>query len=75
MTKGIYFVAEISANHLGSLERAHNLVKQASEAGASAIKLQTYKPETMTLPLNRFAISKDHQLWGESLYSSFMKRQ
>ena len=64
MKKGIYYVAEISANHLGSLDRAHKLVELASEAGASAVKLQTYKPETMTLPLEKFSISKDHQLWG-----------
>jgi len=60
----VYFVAEISANHLGSLARAHSLIQLASEAGASAIKLQTYKPETMTLPLSEFAISKNHDLWG-----------
>jgi len=64
MSRGIYFIAEISANHLGSLTRAHKLVELASKAGASAIKLQTYKPETMTLPLPRFSISEDHQLWG-----------
>ena len=64
MRPPIYYVAEISANHLGSLDRAHKLVELASEAGASAIKLQTYKPETMTLPLEKFSISKNHQLWG-----------
>jgi N-acetylneuraminate synthase len=36
----------------------------ASKAGADAIKLQTYKPETMTLDLEEFSISSDHQLWG-----------
>ncbi|NBP66348.1 MAG: pseudaminic acid synthase [Bacteroidetes bacterium] len=60
----IFYVAEISANHLGSLDRAHNLIDLAASAGASAIKLQTYKPETMTLPLKEFAISKHHELWG-----------
>jgi len=72
MRRDIYFIAEISANHLGSLERAHKLVELASEAGASAIKLQTYKPDTMTLPLQRFSISKNHQLWGGiSLYKLY----
>lgn len=60
----IFYVAEISANHLGNLDRAHKLIDLAASAGASAIKLQTYKPETMTLPLNEFAISKHHELWG-----------
>lgn len=64
MKRDIYYVAEISANHLGSLDRAHKLVELAAKAGASAVKLQTYKPETMTLPLEKFAISKNHQLWG-----------
>ena len=64
MKREIYYVAEISANHLGSLDRAHQLVELASKAGASAVKLQTYKPDTMTLPLEKFSISKDHQLWG-----------
>lgn len=64
MSNHVYFVAEISANHLGSLDRAHKLIKLASESGASAVKLQTYKPETMTLPLQEFAISTTHELWG-----------
>lgn len=72
MRRDIYFIAEISANHLGSLERAHKLVELASEAGVSAIKLQTYKPDTMTLPCQSFSISKDHRLWGGiSLYKLY----
>jgi N-acetylneuraminate synthase len=58
------FVAEISANHLGSLFRAHELIEAASEAGADFVKLQTYKPETMTLDLPSFSVSKGHKLWG-----------
>jgi N-acetylneuraminate synthase len=64
MAKKPFFVAEISANHRGSLETAHDLLGLASKAGADAIKLQTYKPETMTLDLEEFSISSDHQLWG-----------
>jgi N-acetylneuraminate synthase len=60
----VLFVAEISANHLGSLERAKELVRQASKAGAGAVKFQTYTPETMTLDIDKFSVSKDHQLWG-----------
>ena len=58
------FIAEISANHLSSLARAHELIESASEAGANAVKLQTYKPESMTLDLERFSVSQDHNLWG-----------
>jgi pseudaminic acid synthase len=59
-------IAEISGNHLGSLERCLELIEAAKLAGASAVKIQTYKPETMTLPLRTpdFLISKDHELWG-----------
>jgi len=57
-------VAEISANHLGSLSRAHLLVEAASRAGANSVKLQTYKAETMTLNLPKFRVSNDHNLWG-----------
>jgi pseudaminic acid synthase len=60
----VLYVAEISANHLGSLARAHQLVGLAGEAGADAIKLQTYKPETMTLARKEFSVSIEHQLWG-----------
>lgn len=58
------FIAEISANHLGSLSRAHKLIELASECGADAVKLQTYKPETMTLDKSKFSVSRDHRLWG-----------
>ena len=58
------FIAEISANHLSSLARAHELIASASKAGANAVKLQTYKPESMTLDLERFSVSQDHNLWG-----------
>ncbi len=57
-------MAEISANHLGSLSRAHLLVEAASRAGANSVKLQTYKAETMTLNLSKFHVSNDHDLWG-----------
>lgn len=58
------FVAEISANHLGSLDRAHKLIEVASEVGADLVKLQTYTPENMTLDLSTFSVSENHSLWG-----------
>jgi N-acetylneuraminate synthase len=60
------FIAEISANHLGDLNRARQLVHAAIEAGASAIKFQTYTAETMTLNIDieEFRISSEHPLWG-----------
>ena len=49
----IFFIAELSANHNGSLERAKKLIKCAKVNGASAIKLQTYTAETMTFNSNK----------------------
>jgi N-acetylneuraminate synthase len=58
------FIAEVSANHLGSLGRALKIIESAATAGASAVKFQTYTASTMTLDLEKFAVSNDHPLWG-----------
>ena len=42
-------VAELSGNHGGDLDKAIELIDRAAESGADAIKLQTYKPETITV--------------------------
>lgn len=66
------FIAEISANHLGSLDRAKDLVRAAAEAGATYVKFQTYTADTMTLNHKDFAVSDDHELWGgRTLYSLY----
>lgn len=44
-----YVVAEMSANHLGAFERAVRIVEEAARAGADAVKLQTYRPESLTI--------------------------
>jgi pseudaminic acid synthase len=72
--KNPFFVAEISANHLGSLSRARKLVHAAIESGADAVKLQTYTAETMTLNIDSegFKISQGHALWaGRKLYDLY----
>jgi N-acetylneuraminate synthase len=69
-----YIVAEMSGNHNGSLDRALALVDAAADAGADAIKIQTYTADTMTVDVKhpRFQISKGHELWsGEYLYQLY----
>jgi N-acetylneuraminate synthase len=71
-------IAELSGNHNQSLERALALVDAAARAGAHAIKLQTYTPDTMTLDLSveEFLISDSHSLWkGRSLYELYQEAQ
>jgi N-acetylneuraminate synthase len=68
----VLYIAEISANHQGSLDLAHNLIDAAASAGADAVKFQTYTPDTMTLNLQKFSVSEGHDLWGgRTLYSLY----
>lgn len=72
-----YVVAELSANHRGSLARAIETVQAAARAGADAIKLQTYRPETMTLDLDRgpFVLAGDSPWAGRRLYDLYAEAQ
>jgi N-acetylneuraminate synthase len=70
----VLFIAEVSANHLGSLDRAHQLVDAAADAGATAVKFQTYTADTMTLDLPEFSVASGHELWGgRRLYSLYQE--
>lgn len=71
-----FIIAEMSGNHNQSLERAIQLVELAADAGADAVKLQTYTADTMTLNIekNEFVIQNEGNLWrGESLYNLYQK--
>ena len=48
-----YIVAEMSCNHIGKIEIIKDLIRAAAGAGANAVKLQTFKPNTMTIDCDR----------------------
>ena len=71
-----FIVAEISANHNNSLNRTLKLIDAAKNAGADAIKIQTYKPDTITLKSKKkdFLINNKKSLWfGKYLYELYSK--
>ncbi|MEM9917139.1 MAG: pseudaminic acid synthase [Bacteroidota bacterium] len=71
-----FIIAEMSGNHNQSLDRALAIVDAAAEAGAHAIKLQTYTADTMTIRAKHglFHIEDDSSLWnGNSLYELYQK--
>ncbi|MER6513047.1 pseudaminic acid synthase [Nonomuraea sp. NPDC001636] len=66
-----FVIAEMSGNHNGSLERALAIVDAAAAGGAHALKLQTYRPDTITVDADgpAFRLNDGHALWGgENLY-------
>lgn len=69
----VYIIAELSANHNQDFEQAVQLIKSAKEAGADAIKLQTYTPDTITIDCNNeyFRISKGTIWEGRNLYDLY----
>jgi len=71
----IYIVAEMSANHNQDYERAEAIIYSAKEAGADAVKLQTYTPDTMTIDSDRleFRVSGGTPWDGETLYNLYKR--
>lgn len=67
-----YIIAELSANHNGKLETALKLIDEAAQAGADAVKLQTYRPDTITLDCDRGEFKIKGGLWdGRTLYELY----
>ena len=67
-----YIIAELSANHGGSIERAKNSIFEASKSGADAVKIQTYTPDTMTISSNKADFLIKDGIWsGNNLYDLY----
>lgn len=67
-----YIIAELSANHNGKLETALKIIEEAAKAGADAVKLQTYRPDTITLDSDADEFKIKGGLWdGRTLYELY----
>ncbi len=71
-----FLVAELSGNHGGSIKKALKLIKLAKDAGADAVKIQTYTPEDITLNVNKndFIIKNKFSPWNKkNLFKLYQK--
>lgn len=73
--QGVYLIAEMSANHLQDKNRAKEIIKVAKESGADAVKLQTYRPDTLTLNCRReeFLATPGSPWEGRNLYELYQE--
>lgn len=70
-----FIIAEMSANHLKDKNRAVEIIREAKQVGADAIKLQTYTPDTITIDSENecFQINKDGLWDGKTLYELYQE--
>ena len=63
-----YIIAEVSCNHMGDFETAKALIKAGFDAGADAVKLQTYEADTITMDGPQEHFKMHHPLWHDMTY-------
>lgn len=69
-----YIIAEMSANHAGSIENAKKIIHAAKDAGADCIKIQTYTADTLTIDCDKPYFQVGAGTWdGENLYHLYEK--
>ena len=69
-----YIIAEMSGNHNMEFERAKKIIDAAAEAGADAIKIQTYTPDTITIDCSDDIFKTQSKIWeGMTLYQLYQK--
>lgn len=67
-----YIIAEMSANHNGDINAAFRIIEEAKRAGADAVKIQTYRPDTITLQSDLPDFQINDGLWaGRTLYDLY----
>jgi pseudaminic acid synthase len=70
----LFIIAELSANHNGSIETAIETIRAAKRAGADAIKLQTYTADTMTIDCDKDDFIIKGTIWeGQNLYKLYQQ--
>ncbi len=75
LTKGVYVIAEMSANHNQDIEVAKETIRVAKECGANAVKLQTYTADTLTIDSKKeyFRLSQGTIWDGVTLYELYQQ--
>lgn len=69
LEKKVFIVAELSANHVGNIDIAKDTIKAAKDAGADAIKFQTYTPDTLTIrSKKKDFIINNNSIWDGKTY-------
>jgi pseudaminic acid synthase len=69
MKNSIFIIAELSANHNNDLELALQTIESIAKTGADAVKVQTYKPSSLTLNTDKGFFQKKNNWFMERIYS------